>query len=65
MLEEKDRHLLKVYFDCNFSLKKTCEQLFVHKNTVQYQLDKIYRNCGYNPRNFKDAVILYLALRMR
>ena len=65
MLEEKDRHLLKVYFDCNFSLKKTCEQLFVHKNTVQYQLDKIQRNCGYNPRNFKDAVVLYLALRLR
>lgn len=64
-LEEKDRHLLEVYFDCDFSLKKTCEKLFVHKNTVQYQLDKIYRNCGYNPRNFKDAVILYLALRMR
>ena len=65
MLEEKDRHLLKVFFDCDFSLKKTCEKLFVHKNTVQYQLDKIYRNCGYNPRNFKDAVILYLALQLR
>jgi len=64
-LDEKDRHLLEVYFDCDFSLKKTCEKLFVHKNTVQYQLDRIHRNCGYNPRNFKDAVVLYLALRLR
>ncbi len=64
-LDEKDRHLLEVYFDCDFSLKKTCEKLFIHKNTVQYQLDKIHRLCGYNPRNFRDAVVLYLALRLR
>lgn len=64
-LDEKDLHLLEVYFDCDFSLKRTCEKLFIHKNTVQYQLDKIHRLCGYNPRNFRDAVVLYLALQVR
>lgn len=64
-LDEKEQRLLEVYFDCNFSLQKTCEKLFIHKNTVQYQLDKIWRTCGYNPRSFADAVILYLGLRLR
>ena len=64
-LEEKDIKLLTIYFECDMSLKQTCEKLFLHKNTLQYQLDKIWRNCGYNPREFKDAVILYLGIRMK
>ncbi len=63
-LDEKERLLLETYFDSNLSLKQTCEQLFVHKNTVQYQLDKIWQNCGYNPRCFRDAAVLYLGLRL-
>lgn len=64
-LDEKDLHLLEVYFSCDLSLKKTCEMLFIHKNTVQYQLDKIWKTCGYNPRNFRDAAVLYLGLRLK
>lgn len=64
-LEEKDIKLLTTYFECNMSLKQTCEKLFLHKNTLQYQLDKIWRTSGYNPREFRDAVILYLGIRIK
>ena len=63
-LTEKDQMLLKMYFSLNMSLKETAEQLFLHKNTLQYQLDKIWKNTGYNPREFKDAAILYVALKL-
>lgn len=63
-LSEKEQELLKTYFATNMSLKETCEQLFLHKNTLQYQLDKIARETGFNPRKFKDAVILYIALKI-
>ena len=63
-LDEKDRQLLNTYFDANFSLKETCERLYIHKNTVQYQLDRIWRKCGYNPRSFRDAVVLYMGLQL-
>ncbi|MFR4713912.1 MAG: helix-turn-helix domain-containing protein [Blautia wexlerae] len=43
------------------SLHNTCEKLFLHKNTLQYKLNHIYRKTGLNPRRFKDAVLLYLA----
>ncbi|NSK01391.1 PucR family transcriptional regulator [Blautia obeum] len=46
------------------SLKKTCGETFLHKNTVQYRLNQIYKKCGCNPREFRDAVRLYLALKM-
>lgn len=60
-LNPDDIHLLKQYFQNNLSLKDTAEQMFVHKNTVQYQLNKIQQITGYNPRKFTDAVILYMA----
>lgn len=63
-LGEKERILLKTYFSMNMSLKETADQLFLHKNTLQYQLDKIWKNTGYNPREFKDATILYIALKL-
>ena len=63
-LAEKDLELLKVYFSLNMSLKDTCEQLFLHKNTLQYRLDKIHKITGYNPRSFKDAAVLYIGLKL-
>ena len=63
-LSEKDKIILKTYFQCNMSLKDTCEKAFLHKNTLQYRLNQIYQRCGYNPRNFQDAVVLYLALKL-
>ena len=64
-LSKKDQALLKTYFSVNMSLKETAEQLFLHKNTLQYQLDKIWKNTRYNPREFKDATILYIALKLK
>ena len=64
-LPEKDRALLSAYFASGMSLKRTCEALYLHKNTLQYQLDRIHRETGYNPRRFADAVILYLALKLQ
>lgn len=64
VLSEKDRELLKTYFASNMSLKSTSEQLYLHKNTLQYQLDRIWSVTGYNPREFKDAVVLYMGLKL-
>ncbi|MBQ7797045.1 MAG: helix-turn-helix domain-containing protein [Lachnospiraceae bacterium] len=46
------------------SLIRAGERLNLHKNTLQYRLDRIYKRCGYNPRAFQDAVVLYTALRL-
>lgn len=63
-LSKKELLLLKTYFQYDMSLKTTCEKMYLHKNTLQYQLDKIWRSCGYNPRSFKDAAILYMGLKL-
>ena len=63
-LPDADGALLRTYFDADMSLKQTAEALYLHKNTLQYRLDRIARATGYNPRVFTDAVRLYLALKL-
>ena len=63
-LDEQDLQLLKTYFANNLSLKDTAGALFLHKNTIQYQLDRIWKRTGYNPRVFQDAVVLYLGTKL-
>ena len=63
-LSEAEKELLVMYYEENMSLQNTYKRLFLHKNTLQYKLDRIYKKCGYNPRKFKDAVLLYLALQI-
>lgn len=53
------------YFECNGSLKKLAENQFIHKNTVQYKIQHIYRKTGFNPRIYQDLFILYLAATYR
>jgi carbohydrate diacid regulator len=63
-LSQEDKKLIKTYYENDMSLKDTSESLFIHKNTLQYKLDKIEEKCGYNPRSFRKGVILYLALKL-
>lgn len=63
-LEEGDRDLLSAYFGHDRSLKETCEALFIHKNTLQYRLKRIAEKTGYDPRAFRDAAVLYAALKL-
>lgn len=64
-LSEEDINVLKAYYDSDMSLKEASERLYIHKNTLQYKLDKIYEKSSYNPRSFHDASILYLALQLK
>lgn len=63
-LTDADRELLTSYFSGSMSLKAVGKELFMHKNTIQYRLDRIARETGRNPRVFKDAVVLHLALKL-
>lgn len=57
-------NLLAIYEKQNGSIKAIAEELFVHKNTVQYRLDKLFTDTGYNPRELADFYKLKLAFRI-
>ncbi|MCQ4635713.1 helix-turn-helix domain-containing protein [Anaerovorax odorimutans] len=49
---------MEVYIRCNGSVNAIAKELFVHKNTVQYKINKIVRKTGRDPRVLKDAFVL-------
>lgn len=53
---------LKVYIECNGSLKQASKQLHIHINTLHYRLKRIEEITLLNPKQFKDRVTLYMAL---
>lgn len=63
-LSQEDLSLLRVYYEEDMSLTATGRRLFMHKNTLQYKLDRIYRLCGLNPRRFQDALLICLGLKL-
>jgi len=58
---DKYKEILYVYEKHNKSIKAGSEELYIHKNTFQYQLNKIKKYTGYNPTNLSDFVILKIA----
>lgn len=40
------------------------EKLNIHRNTLQYRLEKIHRTTGADPRSFRQAFGLYIALAL-
>lgn len=53
---------LKIYIKNEGSLSKTAEELFIHKNTLQYRLTKIKNITGYDPRKINEEIYLNIAI---
>lgn len=62
---EEFSNILAVYEEENGSVIHTAERLFMHKNTLQYKLNKIKRLSGYDPRNLRDFTILSLVIKLK
>lgn len=46
------------FLDSNLSITETARQLKLHRNTVQYRLNKIKNMTGLDPTRFAEAVLL-------
>lgn len=58
-------HCLKCYINNNGSISKISEELYIHKNTLQYRLAKIKTLTGYDPRILREAIPLAIALYLK
>lgn len=58
---EEYKRIIKLFTEHNGSINKTSEELFIHKNTLQYKLNKLEKLTGYNPRKLSDYLVLRLA----
>ncbi|KHF40874.1 PucR family transcriptional regulator [Halalkalibacter okhensis] len=63
VLEDHDLiQSIKVYLDCNMNVSLAAKKLFLHRNTLQYRVDKFIEKTGIDIRHFRSAVTVYLSL---
>ena len=58
-------HTLCVYLLQEQNLHATARQLFIHRNTLVYRLEKIKKLTGLDLREFDDAIIFKVALMVK
>lgn len=51
---------LEEILNCNLSLTRASKNLFVHRNTLMYRIEKIKKETGFDIRDFKEATFLYM-----
>ncbi|MGB4613040.1 MAG: helix-turn-helix domain-containing protein [Erysipelotrichaceae bacterium] len=62
MLNEDDVLTINVFINCNLNIALASRELFLHRNTLIYRLDRIQRTTNLDVRKFDDALILRILL---
>ena len=55
-------HTIEKFFENSLNLSETSRQLYIHRNTLVYRLDKVQRIIGLDLRAFDDAVTFKLMM---
>ena len=50
------------FFDNNLNVSETARQLYIHRNTLVYRLEKIQKSTGLDVRVFDDALTFKIAM---
>ncbi len=61
-LDEETLTTINKFFDNSLNVSETSRQLFVHRNTLVYRIEKIQKSTGLDLRNFDDALTFKIAL---
>lgn len=61
-LDEETLITVNMFLENNLNVSETARQLFVHRNTLLYRLEKLQRATGLDIRIFEDALTLKIAL---
>lgn len=56
LFNEEMIHTIEKFFENSLNLSETARQLYIHRNTLVYRLDKVQRIIGLDLRAFDDAV---------
>ena len=61
-LDEEALTTINKFFENNLNVSETSRQLFVHRNTLVYRIEKIQKATGLDLRSFDDALTFKIAL---
>ena len=62
LYEKEDYYeTINKFFQCNLNSSEAAREMYVHRNTLVYRLNKIKNMTGYDITNFDDAFVFKLA----
>ncbi|NMB95795.1 MAG: PucR family transcriptional regulator, partial [Clostridiaceae bacterium] len=64
-LDTETIHTINKFFENSLNVSETARQLYVHRNTLVYRLDKIQKMTGLDLRMFDDALIFKFSMMVK
>ena len=61
-MDEETLNTINKFFENSLNVSETSRQLYIHRNTLVYRLDKIQKVTGLDLRVFSDAITFKIAL---
>lgn len=62
IFDEETMVTIQKFFDNNLNISETARQLYVHRNTLVYRLERLEKIIGLDIRKFDDAMTFKIAL---
>lgn len=60
--DEETLLTINKFFENSLNVSETARQLYIHRNTLVYRLDKVHKATGLDLRVFEDAITFEIAL---
>lgn len=60
--DEETLTTIQKFFENNLNVSKTSRELYIHRNTLVYRLDKLQKITGLDIQTFEDAITFRIAL---
>ena len=61
-IDEETLITIRTFFENNLNLSETSRQLYVHRNTLVYRLERLEKIIGLDIRKFDDAMTFKIAM---
>lgn len=62
IFDEETTITIQKFFENNLNISETARQLYVHRNTLVYRLERIEKAIGLDIRAFEDAMLFKIAM---
>ena len=62
VFSEENLVTIQKFFENNLNISETARQLFVHRNTLLYRLERLEKSLGLDIRKFEDAMTFKIAM---
>ncbi len=61
-LDDETQNTIQKFYENNLNISETARQLYLHRNTLVYRLERLEKTIGLDIRKFEDAMTFKLAM---